>query len=228
MWAEAAAPATHAFCKHTAVLSDLTVTVSVDHLVEEGHVLQAGVRVGCCRSNMVLNVYSVSTAYQKILEGLQWFLCPSVSAAQSQCYQTSYHHPMRAARLVHTTPNQWACLLGQREAHDCKSVLFPSSTPILFWVWGRESCVADLIAQATDPAPHPEETEEKNNERSQCWRPANIGRGGSCRPSNCDPVAQNSVFTTKRCVTALLLQLQCPSPFSSCHAVSTPSLFQAL
>ncbi|KAK5871305.1 hypothetical protein PBY51_004194 [Eleginops maclovinus] len=109
---------------------------------------------------------------------------------------------MSAARLVHTSSNQRARLLGQREAADCKLVLFPSSTPILFWVWGREGRMADLIVEATDPAPHPEETEEKNNEQqSQSWRPANAGGVGRPGPSVCNPAAR-TLFSLPNAVVA--------------------------
>lgn len=67
--------------------------------------------------------------------------------------------------------------------------------------------MADLIADATDPAPHPEETEEKNNEQSPCWRPAHSGRVGSRGPSGC-VIWPEQRFSLLNAVYS----------FSSCHA----------
>lgn len=69
--------------------------------------------------------------------------------------------------------------------------------------------MSDLIAQATDPAPHPEETQEGNNEQSQSWRPANTGGGAAV-------VLQAAILL----ITELLLQLQLASFSSSRRAVS--------
>lgn len=83
----------------------------------------------------------VCTACQKILERLNWIPC----LQQSLCYQISYHHPMKAAGLVHTSPNQRPC---EGEAPACKSVLFPTSPPILFGVWGREGELAAWLTSS--------------------------------------------------------------------------------
>lgn len=65
--------------------------------------------------------------------------------------------------------------------------------------------MADLIAQATDPAPLPEETEEKNNEQ----RPANTAGGAAVV---CDPAA----------TAAFSLNTAAPHCCFSCSTIRSP------
>lgn len=164
------------------------------------------------------------TAFTQHTKNSQVFsgFCVLVIPQQSQCYQTSYHHPLRAARLVHTIPNQWACLLGQREAPDCKSALFPSSTPILFWVWGRAAWLTSSLGQQS--LPH---ILRKQRRKTM----SRVSTGGSWGAFSLLSCCSNSLSTIKCCCTILFFPLTAafsPFLFPPCHTVSMPSLFPTL